>query len=308
MIVFDGLSKRFGGIQAVDKLSFEVAPGRVTGFLGPNGAGKTTTLRLATRLARADAGTVTFDGVPYTKLRRPLSRVGVALEPVVFHPGRTAADHVRMLAPYAGVGTKRCDEVLGLVGLADVAGKRVGTFSLGMRGRLNLAVALLGDPEFLLLDEPVNGLDPEGIRWIRELLRHLADEGRTVLTSSHLLTEVQQTVDEVVIIAHGALVFSGSLGDLEALNVSRTLVEATDRDALMALIERHGWTMDSAGGAHSTWALVDGVDAAQIGRAAFDAGVVITQLTSQSSGLEDTFLALTESEPASQPRPEGGPR
>ncbi|MCU0263893.1 MAG: ATP-binding cassette domain-containing protein [Candidatus Nanopelagicales bacterium] len=212
-----GLTKRFGPVHAVTDLSFTVVPGRVTGFLGPNGAGKTTTLRMLLGLATPDAGTATIGGRPYAARTRPASHVGAALEAASFHPGRTARDHLRVYAPQIGVGDARCDEVLGIVGLADAADRRTGGFSMGMRQRLALATTLLGDPQVLLLDEPANGLDPEGIAWLRQFLRYLAGQGRTVLVSSHVLSEVEQTVDDVVIIARGRLVHASSLAQLEAL-------------------------------------------------------------------------------------------
>ncbi|MDR1152122.1 MAG: ATP-binding cassette domain-containing protein, partial [Bifidobacteriaceae bacterium] len=201
MLELRDLTKRFGSLTAVDDLTVSMTPGRVTGFLGPNGAGKTTTLRLALGLVRPTAGSATFDGKAYRDLAIPMREVGAALEATSFHPGRTALNHLRDLAPLARVPDSRCLEVLEFVGLGEVARRRVGQFSLGMRARLSLAGALLGDPRTLLLDEPVNGLDPEGIAWMRRVLRALAAEGRTVLISSHLLAEVHQTVDDVVILA-----------------------------------------------------------------------------------------------------------
>ncbi|MDR0848230.1 MAG: ATP-binding cassette domain-containing protein [Propionibacteriaceae bacterium] len=296
MIVFDHLTKKYGQLRAVDDLSFEVQPGRVTGFLGPNGAGKTTTLRVATALIHADGGQVMFDGKTYHSLKKPMHQIGVALEPTIFHPGRTAADHLMMLAPYAGVGRKRVKDVLDFVGLTDVAGKRVGKYSLGMRGRLNLAAALLGDPHTLLLDEPVNGLDPEGIRWIRELLQALARQGRTVLTSSHLLSEVEQTVDEVVIIAHGKLVHQGTLNELESRQTRRaTLVEVEDRDSLLRLALSQGWQVRDPENPRSRGVVVEGIDPAYVSRAVYQAGLSVLQLTPVvTSGLEEVFFSLTE--------------
>jgi len=289
MVIFEHLAKRYGSLKAVDDLSFTVEPG-VTGFLGPNGAGKTTTLRIATDLIRPDAGKVSFDGAAYSKLRKPATHVGLALEPIVFHPGRTAFDHLMMLAPYAGVGKKRCEEVIGLVGLGDVAGKRVGKFSLGMRGRLNLAAAMLGDPEILLLDEPVNGLDPEGIRWMRDLLRSLAREGRTILISSHLLSEVSQTVDRVVIIAHGRLVYQGSLAELESASTPVVSVQTLDPGGLRTLAQQHDWTIT----VQPDQILIEGPTAAEVGAAAFAAGIPLEGLTSRTTDLESIFLSLTE--------------
>src|SRR5690554_3360108 len=200
-----GLTKTFGSVRAVDDLSFTVQPGRVTGFLGPNGAGKTTTLRILLGLVNATSGSATIAGRTYRELTEPTRVVGAALEAASFHPGRTARDHLLSLAPQASASARRVDEVLELVGLTEAAKRRVGGFSLGMRQRLALATTLLGDPRVLVLDEPANGLDPEGIAWLRALLRHLASEGRTVLVSSHVLSEVQQTVDDVVIISQGRL-------------------------------------------------------------------------------------------------------
>jgi ABC-2 type transport system ATP-binding protein len=295
MLKIEHLTKRFGALTAVDDLSFTVQPGRVTGFLGPNGAGKTTTLRMALGLTAPTSGRATFDGMPYQRLRNPTRWVGAALEAASFHPGRTAADHVGMLAAGAGIAPARCREVLDLVGLGAAADRRVGEFSMGMRARLGLAVALLGDPPVLLLDEPTNGLDPEGIAWIRDLLRALADSGKSVLVSSHLLAEVQQSVDNVVIIAHGRLVHMSSLEDLAREHEQdRTEVVAADPVALVRLAEAHGWTLRTD--PHTT--VVVGPSAAQIGHAAFTAGVELHQLATQRSGLEAAFLALTEGQGA----------
>ncbi|MGE5762707.1 MAG: ATP-binding cassette domain-containing protein, partial [Mycobacterium leprae] len=212
----EGLTKRFGRVTAVDELSFRVEAGRVTGFLGPNGAGKTTTLRCLLGLVAPTAGRAVVGGRRYARLERPLGTVGAVLDAGGFHPGRTAVTHLRALATAAGLPERRIGEVLELVGLAEAAGRRVGGFSLGMRQRLALAGALLGDPAVLLLDEPANGLDPGGMHWLRGFLRHLAAEGRTVLVSSHVLAEVAQTVDDVVIIARGRLVRAAPLDEVTA--------------------------------------------------------------------------------------------
>jgi ABC-2 type transport system ATP-binding protein len=293
VIEVDHLAKRYGSQRAVDDLSFVVRPGKVTGFLGPNGAGKTTTLRAATDLIRADKGRVTFDGQAYRELLQPMRHVGVALEPTAFHPGRTASDHLMMLAPYAGVDHRRCATVLGLVGLEEAAGKRVGGFSLGMRGRLSLAAALLGNPEFLLLDEPVNGLDPEGIRWMRQLLRELADEGRTVLISSHLLSEVEQTVDEVVIIAQGRLVFQGSLAALEASTAAWVSVESSEPEAVREVARRRGWSLPPDGAHHGRTVWIGGATSTEVAVAIVQAGIPLEGLSSSSSDLESIFLSMT---------------
>jgi ABC-2 type transport system ATP-binding protein len=209
-----GLTKRFGPVLAVDRLSFAVEPGEVVGFLGPNGAGKTTTLRMLLGLVRPDAGTATINGQAYPDLPEPLHQVGAVLEASSFHPGRTARNHLRVQALAGDADPSRIDDVLGLTGLTEAADRRVGGFSLGMRQRLGLATALLTDPELLILDEPTNGLDPEGVRWLRDLLRGMAAEGATVLVSSHILAEAAHTVDSVVILDHGRLVAQSSLADL----------------------------------------------------------------------------------------------
>ena len=223
MITIDHLTKRYKNITAVDGLSFDVGPGRVTGFLGPNGAGKTTTLRMLLGLAAPTSGTATINGVRYRDLRNPARTVGAALENDCFHPGRSAAEHLRIMATMAGISHRRVAQVLDLVGLTEDGHRRVGTYSLGMRQRLTLATALLGDPEVLILDEPLNGLDPDGIRWMRDLLHRLADEGRTVLVSSHLLAEAAQTVQDVVVIAHGRLAAEGPVADLAAATSTSNL-------------------------------------------------------------------------------------
>ena len=283
-----GLTKRFGAISAVDGLTARVEPGQVTGFLGPNGAGKTTSLRMLLGLVRPTSGTATIGGKRYTDLAAPLQTVGAALEASSFHPGRSAANHLKVYARAASLPTTRIDEVLGLVGLADVAGRRVGGFSLGMRQRLGLATALLGDPGVLVLDEPSNGLDPEGIRWMRSLLRHLAEEGRTVLISSHLLAEVQQTVDALLIISRGRLVFQGGIEDLADPDEFATVVDSPDRAAL-------GRLLDDRGIAHQL--LRNGFtirhhEPVEIGALAAGAGIALSNLQSKGASLEDIFLEL----------------
>ncbi|MEP7017466.1 MAG: ATP-binding cassette domain-containing protein, partial [Actinomycetota bacterium] len=203
------LTKRFGSFTAVDRLSFTVEPGRITGFLGPNGAGKTTTLRMLLGLVRPTSGIATIGGQHYSEIATPLRVVGSALEATNFHPGRSGRNHLKILADTAGVDNNRVDEMLELVGIPAAASQRAGGYSMGMRQRLGLAAALLGDPQVLLLDEPANGLDPEGIRWLRMLLRHLSGQGKTILISSHMLSEVEQTVDDVIIIANGKFIQQG---------------------------------------------------------------------------------------------------
>lgn len=290
-----GLTKRFGSVLAVDQLSFTVEPGRVTGFLGPNGAGKTTTLRVLLGLVQATAGTATIGGQRYVDLARPQDTVGALLEASNFHPGRTGRNHVRVQALTAGVPAQRADQVLELVGLADATGRRAGGYSTGMRQRMGLAVALLGDPPVLVLDEPTNGLDPEGIRWMRGLLRTLAEQGRTVLVSSHVLSEVEQMVDDVVIIARGRLVHASSLAELERLATPTVQVRAPDRDALVAVISAAGLTMpepDDQADAPDPTVLVTGATTAQVGHIAWQAGLELHELRGAEQSLEDTFLRL----------------
>ncbi|MET0934093.1 MAG: ATP-binding cassette domain-containing protein [Mycetocola sp.] len=288
-IEFAGVTKRFGPVAAVSDLSFTVEPGRVTGFLGPNGAGKTTTLRMLLGLVTPTAGSATLGGVRYRDLPSPLSSVGSALEAASFHPGRTARDHLGVYAKAARIDPKRVPIVLDTVGLSAHATRRVGGYSLGMRQRLGLAFALLGDPGVLVLDEPINGLDPEGIKWIRGFLRELAAEGRTVLISSHLLSEVQQSVDEVVIIARGTLVHRGPLSSLEIEGAAtKVIVDSPNREQLAAALAAASATFEVA----RAGILVSGLEPGQIGHIAFAAGVEVSSLHRQKSGLEDSFLAL----------------
>lgn len=287
-IEFAGVSKRFGAVTAVNDLSFTVEPGRVTGFLGPNGAGKTTTLRMLLGLVTPSSGTATIGGVPYRTLPNPITTVGAALEAASFHPGRTARNHLRVYAAAAGLSRNRVDLALELVGLGEYADRRVGGYSLGMRQRLGLAGTLLGDPGVLVLDEPINGLDPEGIKWIRLFLRQLAAEGRTVLVSSHLLSEVQQSVDDVVIIAKGRLVHRGPLSSLDTQTAPRVVVDSPTRDALTAALNAAGLDYESA----RAGLLVSASDPAHVGHIAFAAGVELSMLHRQKAGLEDSFLSL----------------
>ncbi|MEP6477877.1 MAG: ATP-binding cassette domain-containing protein [Rhodoglobus sp.] len=297
-IEIDSLSKSFGTVHAVSDLSFTVEPGQVTGFLGPNGAGKTTTLRTLLGLVTPTSGSATFGGLAYRDLERPLATVGTALEASSFHPGRSARNHLRVYATAAGIERPRVQAVLDQVGLAEYADRRVGGYSLGMRQRLGLAFALLGDPSVLVLDEPVNGLDPEGIRWIRGLLRELAAEGRTVLISSHLLSEVQQSVDQVVIISRGRFVYEGTLVGLEA--TSGVLVDAPDRAALREALRVAGVAAEAT----PDGLLAKGVAASAIGAIALAAGVPLSLLTAEQAGLEEVFLELVGSDEA--PATEGG--
>lgn len=282
-----GLSKHFGPVTAVENLSFTVEPGKVTGFLGPNGAGKTTTLRVLLGLERASAGTATFGGTQYRDLPRPLETVGAALD-ADFHPGRTARNHLKVYATAAGLPKSRVGLVLEQVGIAEFADRRVAGFSLGMRQRLALAYTLLGDPGVFVLDEPINGLDPEGIKWIRGFLRALAGEGRTVLVSSHLLSEVQQSVDEVVIISRGRLVKTGTLTSLELDSAPRTIADSPERSKLAAALDQAGleYTEGRSG------FIVDEPDPGRVGHAAFVGGVELSALHRLKSGLEESFLSL----------------
>ncbi|WP_243058812.1 ABC transporter ATP-binding protein [Nocardioides sp. SR21] len=288
-LAVEGVAKTFGAVRAVDDLSFTVRPGAVTGFLGPNGAGKTTTLRMLLGLTRPTAGRLLVGDRPYGEHERPARVVGAALEASSFHPGRTGLAHLEVFAPQVGVSRQRCRELIEFVGLGPAADRRVGGYSMGMRQRLGLATALLGDPPAIVLDEPANGLDPEGIVWLRRLLRAFADEGRTVLISSHVLTEVQHTVDDVVIIARGKLVHASSLAALADLAEPETYVESPDPAALQRLCEARGWTA----AASDRGLLVTGVVAAEVGAAAHSAGVELHQLASRGVGLEDVFLRLT---------------
>jgi len=290
-IEISGLSKQFGHVTAVDDLSFTVEPGRVTGFLGPNGAGKTTTLRVLLGLVRATAGTATFGGTPYRDLPKPLETVGAALD-ANFHPGRTARNHLKVYATAAGLPSARVPAVLEQVGIAEFADRRVGGYSLGMRQRLSLAYTLLGDPGVLVLDEPINGLDPEGIKWIRGFLQRLAHEGRTVLVSSHLLSEVQQSVDDVVIISRGRLVRSGTLSSLELDAAPRTIADSPDRLRLAAALDQAG--LEYTEGRNGF--IVAEPDPGRVGHAAFVGGVELNALHRLRSGLEESFLSLVNGE------------
>lgn len=289
----ENLTKSFGAVRAVDDLTFTAQPGRVTGFLGPNGAGKTTTLRMLLGLVRPTAGRALIEGRPYAALDRPGSVVGAALESSDFHPGRSGLDQLRVYAPLLGVPDSRCGLVLDQVGLTDAARRRVGGWSLGMRQRLALAMALLGDPRILVLDEPANGLDPAGIAWLRDFLRYLAVElGRTVLVSSHVLAEVQETVDDVVIIAGGRLVHASSLADLRTLAGIATHVASPDRAGLESLAERHHWRWRWEPGQEAR-AVIDAVPAAEVGHAAHADNVELHLLAEREVSLENVFLQLT---------------
>jgi ABC-2 type transport system ATP-binding protein len=290
-IVVAGLSKTFGQVRAVDNLSFTVEPGSVTGFLGPNGAGKTTTLRMLLGLVTPNSGHATIGGVPYAQIVHPMREVGAVLEASSFHPGRSARNHLRVYAAASGIPDARADEVLAQVGLTEAARRKARGFSLGMRQRLGLAFALLGNPRVLLLDEPANGLDPEGILWLRGFLRALADEGRTVLVSSHLLSEVQQTADRVVILSQGRLVREGSVAELAAGEGETVVVRSPHIEKLAeALIAARADIIRES----ADQIRVKGLEARAIGHTAFTVGVELHQLQTEKADLERLFFSLTQ--------------
>jgi ABC-2 type transport system ATP-binding protein len=291
MIELTDVTKRYGTTLAVDHLSFDVRPGEVTGFLGPNGAGKSTTMRMVVGLDAPTSGQVTVDGHPYRDLRFPLRHVGALLEAKAIHPGRSARDHLRWMADANNIDRRRVDEVLEMVGLADVAGRNSGGFSLGMGQRLGIATALLGDPGTLLLDEPVNGLDPEGVRWIRQLLRSLADEGRSVLISSHLMSEMALTADRLIVVGRGSLIADGSVDDIvRRTSTGHVRVDTAEPERLRALLVDRGADVSTQD--DGTFA-VTGLDARDIGTAAAAVGIALYELASQSASLEEAFMELT---------------
>ena len=289
MIEVERLTKRFGSTLAVDDLSFSVAPGTITGFLGPNGAGKSTTMRAILGLVLPTSGSTTVLGRQYRELEMPLLRVGALLETFDAHPGRSGRNHLRVLAVAGGIPRSRVDEVLALVDLGAAGRRRVKGYSLGMRQRLGLAAALLGDPEVLVLDEPANGLDPQGIRWLRDFLRSLASEGRTILISSHVLAEVAQTVDDVVIIHRGKLVRHAAIAEVDALAAGSTTVRSPDADRLLELLVSAGLDARSVGEGR----LEVMAPSEQVGEIAASAGVVLHELSATRATLEEVFLELT---------------
>ncbi len=290
MITAHQLTKIFGATRAVDGIDFIVRPGRVTGFLGPNGAGKSTTMRMILGLDRPSSGSVTVAGRRYQGHPAPLREVGALLEAKAVHPGRSARDHLRWMAASNGIPTTRVGEVLEMVGLESVSGQRAGRFSLGMGQRLGIAAALLGDPPVLVLDEPVNGLDPEGIRWIRTLLRRLAAEGRTVLVSSHLMSEMALTADHLIVIGRGRILADCDMSSFIAdYATSYVRVRGPQRPALAQALHRLGADVAT----HDDELHVTGVDAATAGEYLFKSGLVLHELTLVRSSLEDAFMALT---------------
>jgi ABC-2 type transport system ATP-binding protein len=286
LIEVEHLSKRFGQTQAVQDLSFSAGAGLVTGFLGPNGAGKSTTLRAVLGLVHQDAGTATVLGRAYKELDQPIQRVGAVLEASAVHPGRSGRNHLRVLATAAGLPRSRVEEVLAIVELSAAGKRRAGGYSLGMRQRLGLAAALLGDPEVLVLDEPANGLDPQGIRWLRDFLRSLAAEGRTILISSHVLAEVAQTVDDLVIIANGKLVVQAPMEEVLARSAGGTRVRSPDADRLAGLLSGEVRRLEDG-------SLIVQAPPEQVGEIAAANSVVLHELTTERATLEEVFLELT---------------
>jgi ABC-2 type transport system ATP-binding protein len=288
------LTKDYGDKRAVDSLTFDVRPGIVTGFLGPNGAGKSTTMRLVLGLDRPTAGNVIVNGKPYAQHAAPLHEVGALLEARSIHTGRSARNHLRALAQTHGISRRRVEELIDLVGLHDVARKRAGKFSLGMGQRLGIATALLGDPQTVMLDEPVNGLDPEGIQWIRGLLRGLASEGRTVFVSSHLMSEMSMTADHLIVIGKGRLIADRSVQEFVAA-ASKDLVRVRTPDlvALQQVVARLGGSAEADG---DDVFEVSGVSAEEIGRAAAAQGIVLFELTPHQASLEEAFMEITRGE------------
>jgi ABC-2 type transport system ATP-binding protein len=312
MIEAIGLTKRYGSTVAVDDLSFTIRPGVVTGFLGPNGAGKTTTMRLILSLDKPSAGAVTVGGKQYAKLASPMREVGALLDARAMHGGRTARSHLLCLAQTNGIPASRVDEVLGIVGLTDVAGKRSKGFSLGMSQRLGIAAALLGDPQILMFDEPVNGLDPEGIRWIRTLMQSLAAEGRTVLVSSHLMSEMENTADHLVVIGRGRLIADCGISEFIAASQQQAvLVRTPQPSALAAAISSAGGTTSAA----ATTAEADGEAAIevrgltedQVADLAFAHGIRLRHLSTSKVSLEQAFMELTADSVDYQATPPGRP-
>ncbi|MFF0868991.1 ABC transporter ATP-binding protein [Nonomuraea sp. NPDC003560] len=311
MIEVRGLTMRYGRTLAVDDLTFTVRPGLVTGFLGPNGAGKSTTMRAVLGLETPAAGAALVDGRPYASLRRPMHTLGALLDAGAVHGGRTARAHLGCLARSNGIGPRRVAAVLGQVGLEDVADRRIGGFSLGMKQRLGIAAALLGDPKALMFDEPLNGLDPEGIRWIRDLLRSLAAQGRAVLLSSHLMNELALTADHVVVVGRGRLIADTTTDALAARFQRDVLVRATDLERLAEILRGHGATVTAepadppahdppahdpagTGGPPVQGLSVRGLEAGVIGDLALRAGIALRELTPRGASLEEAFLELTE--------------
>ena len=289
MIEVQGLTKHFGSTVAVEALSFTARPGMVTGFLGPNGAGKSTTMRAILGLVAPTSGKTAVFGRPYRDLDKPLRRVGALLETFDAHPGRSGRNHLRVLAVAGGIPSSRVEEVLALVDMTGASRRRVKGYSLGMRQRLGLAAALLGDPEALVLDEPANGLDPQGIRWLRDFLRSFASEGRTILISSHVLSEVAQTVDEVVIIHRGQLIRHAAMSEVEGMSAGKTTVKSPQADRLVSLLDQASLGVHVVGDGRLSVA----ASPEQVGEIAAANGVVLHELSAERATLEEVFLELT---------------
>jgi ABC-2 type transport system ATP-binding protein len=296
VITLRGLTKRYGANTAVDDLSLQIRPGVVTGFLGPNGAGKSTTMRLILGLDRPTSGEALIGGRPYAALRYPLREVGALLDAKAFHPERSARSHLRAMARSNGIPARRVGEVLGQVGLSDAAGKRAGSFSLGMGQRLGIAGALLGDPQVLMFDEPVNGLDPDGVRWIRQLFRELAAEGRTVLVSSHLMSEMQMTADHLVVIGRGRLIADARAHEIISARAPGSVrVRSPQPGRLMSLRSRLSAAGYAAEPAGPDALRVRGATPAQVGALAYELGVQLHELHGDDASLEEAFMELTGS-------------
>ncbi|MEU8227655.1 ATP-binding cassette domain-containing protein [Kribbella sp. NPDC048915] len=293
MITLEGLTKRYGATTAVDSLDLTVSPGRVTGFLGPNGAGKSTTMRMILGLDSPSAGTALVDGRPYAAWPRPLTKVGALLDAKALHPRRRARDHLIAMARSNGISVARVDEVLSTVGLDAVTRRRAGQFSLGMGQRLGIAGALLGDPEVLMFDEPVNGLDPDGVRWVRHLMRSLAAEGRTVFVSSHLMSEMQLTADQLVVIGRGRLIADAPVADVIAGSSRTTVaVRVPDQSDLAVLRERLAVDADGVESVDGRL-LVTGLSAERVGDLAYELGVRLHELVTERASLEEAYMELT---------------
>ncbi len=290
MLTVEHLSKHYDDTVAVDDLSFEVKSGVVTGFLGPNGSGKSTTMRVILGLDRPTKGRATINGLTYQELKSPLRTVGALLDAKAVHPGRTARNHLRALAASNQISVTRVDEVLEFAGITSVANKKVGDFSLGMSQRLGIAGAMLGDPEVLLFDEPVNGLDPEGIRWIRDFFRSLANEGRTVFVSSHLMSEMAVSADQIIVIGRGKFITQGSVDALTATAKGTVFVRASEHEGLITLLRAHQGVVHEIndGGLN-----VAGLTSDEIGQIAFRSGITVLELTPQRASLEEVFMDLT---------------
>ncbi|MDO5025045.1 MAG: ABC transporter ATP-binding protein [Trueperella sp.] len=300
MITVENLTKDYGSTRAVDDLSFSLRTGAVTGFLGPNGSGKSTTMRCILGLDNPTKGRATIDGVEYRKLKSPLTKVGALLDSKAFHPKRTARRHLQITAATHGIPKSRVDELIEMTGLTSVANKKLGSFSLGMGQRLGIAQALLGDPEVLLFDEPVNGLDPDGVRWVRTMMRQLAAEGRTVFVSSHLMSEMALTADDLVILGRGKLIASGPVSEFtEAIERTRIRVAGPDMYAIDAAVRTQGWIPEPHPAAEkypAGYLELAGTTRAEVGHVLHQSGLEIHELSESHSSLEDVFMDLTESE------------